>query len=50
MFGLALRSYQQKVQRSAENVTDGGRTLQEAVYARLGGSLWATVTKSIRGA
>jgi hypothetical protein len=32
MFGLALRSYQQKVQRLAESSTDRGRTLWEAVY------------------
>ena len=32
MFGLALRSYQQKVQRLSESKTDAGRTLWEAVY------------------
>jgi hypothetical protein len=32
MFGLALRSYQQKVQRLAESATDHGRTLWEAVH------------------
>ena len=30
MFGLALRSYQQKVQRLSESATDSGRTLWEA--------------------
>jgi hypothetical protein len=32
MFGLALRSYQQKVQRISESATDQGRTLWEAVH------------------
>jgi len=32
MFGLALRSYQQKVQRLSESATDRGRTLWEAVH------------------
>ena len=32
MFGLALRSYQQKVQRLSESATESGRTLWEAVY------------------
>lgn len=32
MFGLALRSYQQKRQRLAESSTDPGKTLWEAVY------------------
>jgi hypothetical protein len=32
MFGLALRSYQQKVQRLSESATDRGTTLWEAVY------------------
>lgn len=32
MFGLALRSYQQKVQRLSESATDGGTTLWEAVF------------------
>jgi hypothetical protein len=32
MFGLALRSYQQKVQRLTESVTDRGTTLWESVY------------------
>lgn len=32
MFGLALRSYQQKLQRLSESETDQGRTLWEAVY------------------
>ena len=31
MFGLALRSYQQKVQRLGESATDGGQTLWSAV-------------------
>jgi hypothetical protein len=35
MFGLALRSYQQKVQRLSESVTDADTTLWEAVYAFL---------------
>jgi hypothetical protein len=35
MFGLALRSYQQKVQRLSESASDPGRTLWEAVYAFL---------------
>jgi DNA-binding MarR family transcriptional regulator len=32
MFGLALRSYQQKVERLSESATDRGRTLWEAIY------------------
>jgi DNA-binding MarR family transcriptional regulator len=32
MFGLALRSYQQKVQRLLESATDRGRSLWEAIY------------------
>jgi hypothetical protein len=32
MFGLALRSYQQKVQRLSESVTDRGRSLWEAMH------------------
>lgn len=32
MFGMALRSYQRKVQRLQESATDPGRTLWEAVY------------------
>jgi hypothetical protein len=36
MFGLALRSYQQKVQRLTESATDTGRTLWEAVFTFLG--------------
>jgi len=32
MFGLALRSYQQKVQRLSESATDHGRTLWEALH------------------
>ncbi len=32
MFGLALRSYQQKVQRLSESATDRGASLWEAVY------------------
>jgi hypothetical protein len=32
MFGLALRSYQQKVQRLSESSTDHGRSLWEAVH------------------
>jgi hypothetical protein len=32
MFGLALRTYQRKVQRIAESSSDQGRTLWEAVY------------------
>ena len=32
MFGLALRSYQQKVQRLSESATDRGRTLWEAIH------------------
>lgn len=35
MFGLALRSYQQKVQRLSESVTDRGRTLWSAVFEHL---------------
>lgn len=35
MFGLALRSYQQKVQRLSESATDRGQTLWEAVYGHL---------------
>ncbi len=36
MFGLALRSYQQKLQRLSESATDQGRSLWEAVYDFLG--------------
>lgn len=36
MFGLALRSYRQKVQRLKESVTSSGVTLWEDVYAFLG--------------
>lgn len=36
MFGLALRSYQQKVQRLTESATDSGRTLWEAVFSFVG--------------
>jgi hypothetical protein len=32
MFGLALRSYQQKVQRLSESATESGRTLWAAVF------------------
>jgi hypothetical protein len=32
MFGLALRSYQQKVQRLSESATDRGRSLWEALH------------------
>src|SRR5687768_4166952 len=32
MFGLALRSYQQKVQRIEESATDSGRTLWQALH------------------
>ena len=32
MFGMALRSYQQKVQRLSESATDSGVTLWEATY------------------
>jgi hypothetical protein len=35
MFGLALRSYQQKVQRLSESATDQGTTLWEAVYRHI---------------
>jgi predicted acetyltransferase len=35
MFGLALRSYQQKVQRLSESATDRGLTLWEAVHAHI---------------
>lgn len=35
MFGLALRSYQQKRQRMAESVAEPGRTLWVAVYEHL---------------
>ncbi|HEX2734982.1 MAG TPA: hypothetical protein VHM70_25430 [Polyangiaceae bacterium] len=35
MFGLALRSYQQKLQRLAESATDQGRTLWVAIYEYL---------------
>lgn len=35
MFGLALRSYQQKVQRLNESQTDSGITLWQAVYSFL---------------
>jgi hypothetical protein len=35
MFGMALRSYQQKVQRLSESATDSGMTLWEAVHRYL---------------
>lgn len=35
MFGLALRSYQQKVQRLSESATDRGMTLWEAIHRYL---------------
>lgn len=35
MFGLALRSYQQKVQRLSESSTDRGVTLWQAIYTHL---------------
>lgn len=35
MFGLALRTYQRKIQRLAESSTDRGRSLWEAVFAHL---------------
>ncbi len=35
MFGLALRSYQQKLRRLSESATDQGRTLWEAIYGYL---------------
>lgn len=35
MFGLALRSYQQKLRRLSESATDQGSSLWEAVYAYL---------------
>lgn len=35
MFGLALRSYQQKVQRLSESETDSGVTLWQAIYSFL---------------
>jgi hypothetical protein len=37
MFGLALRSYRQKVQRLNESATDRGITLWEAIHAFLAG-------------
>lgn len=36
MFGLALRSYQRKIQRLAESTTDGGRSLWSAVLDYIG--------------
>ena len=35
MFGMALRSYQQKVQRLSESATERGVTLWQAVYSHL---------------
>jgi hypothetical protein len=35
MFGLALRTYQQKMQRLAESVSERNRSLWEAVYQRV---------------
>jgi hypothetical protein len=35
MFGLALRSYQQKLRRLSESATDHGRSLWEAIYEYL---------------
>jgi hypothetical protein len=42
MFGLALRSYRQKVQRSGESATTRGVTLWTAVHAYLAERQWAT--------
>jgi Mn-dependent DtxR family transcriptional regulator len=47
MFGLALRSYQQKVQRLSESATDPGRTLWEAVYDFLKDSEVVTRTEIV---
>src|SRR5450432_4637798 len=35
MFGLALRTYQRKVQRLAESSSAGGRTLWEAILTHI---------------
>ena len=35
MFGMALRSYQQKIQRLSESATDRGESLWQAVYGTL---------------
>src|SRR5262249_29251510 len=45
MFGLALRSYQRKIQRLTESTTDNGRSLWEAVYAYLESEKIATRTQ-----
>jgi hypothetical protein len=37
MFGMALRTYQRKVHRLQESVTERGQTLWEAVHAFIGG-------------
>jgi len=42
MFGLALRSYQQKVDRLTESASEGGATLWQAVYDYLRGVEVAT--------
>ena len=58
MCGLALRSYQKRMQRLAESRSDAGRTLWEAVFAHLHERTTATraggssrsVTRASRGA
>jgi len=45
MFGLALRSYQRKIQRVGESRTDQGRSLWEAVFAYLEREKIATRTQ-----
>jgi hypothetical protein len=42
MFGMALRSYRQKVQRLAESASSGGTTLWSAVQAFLAEREWST--------
>jgi hypothetical protein len=48
MFGLALRSYQQKVERLSESVTERGRTLWQAIYDFVQGKQVASRTEVLR--
>lgn len=45
MFGLAIRTYQKKVQRLAESETDAGTTLWQAVLAFIGETPGQTVSR-----
>ena len=47
MFGLALRSYQLKVQRLQESASETGVTLWSDAYEREGGDLFALSTRNL---